>query len=200
VKNPAIDGRAVNFAEAGADLAMIIGQADRAIALHPDLELVLVQAVDGDLQCPAGEADLTLFEERLTELLTLLTSGLPRARIFLVNQDPHAPRKEAEMLTIAERRQLGGTGPCAFLGPEGQIVPRELARLQHIIARYAERLASVCDAFERCEHHPQAFRFSADRELRAPDLNHASIKGLAHHAELAWRALLQTGLVPRPKQ
>lgn len=195
-ENPGVKDRAYNLAQAGADLNMIRTQAETLIADVPDVELVLLQAVDNDIQCPASQADLTSFEEGLTDLLDGMTAGLPRARIFLTNQDPTAPSKEAKMFTLAERRTFGGTGPCAFLDPAGRIVPQELSRLQRILGSYVDRLAAVCERYPRCAHDPAAFRFRADRSLRAPDLNHASVSGLALNAELAWQALRRTGLVP----
>ena len=195
-ENPAVEDRAYNLAQAGADLSKIRAQAETLIADVPDVELVLVQAVDGDMRCPASEADLSFFENELTGVLDRLMTGLPRARIFLTNQDPTAPAKEARMLTRAGRQLLGGTGPCAFFDLTGRIVPRELTRLQRVITGYVERLGAVCDRYPRCAHDPAAFRFRADRSLRSPDLNHASVKGLALNAALAWKALGRTGLVP----
>jgi hypothetical protein len=194
--NKAIEGHANNLAEGGADLAKIHEQAKAAVALDPAPQLVLVQAIDNDLACPAGDAELKRFEDQLTQVLTTLSDGLPASRFFFTVQDSSSPSKEAKTLTVAERKQFGGEGPCAIFDPEGRVVPAEIKRLEAIIARYDERLAAVCERFERCHHDPALFTYAGRREYRAPDLNHDSVAGLAHNAEAAWSALQKAGLVP----
>ena len=153
-------------------------------------------AVDNDLVCPAGDAELKFFEDELTQLLTTLSERLPGSRFFLTTQDSSAPSKEAVSLSLEERRESGGSGPCAFLDLEGRVVPRELHRAEAIIARYVERLAQVCERFERCYHDPAVFKLVPKPEFRTPDLNHDSVAGLAHNAEVAWSALRKAELVP----
>ncbi len=192
----AIEGHAANLAEAGSDLSAINEQAATAVELDPAPELVLVQAIDGDLVCPADDSDLRVFEDQLTQLLTTLSEGLPGSRFFLTMQDSSAPSTDAAMLTQEERARLGGTGPCAIFDPDGQVVPAEVERLEAIIARYNDRLSEVCDRFERCWSDPAVFRYPENRDFVAPDLNHYSVAGLAHRAEVAWFALSRAGLVP----
>ena len=40
------------------------------------------------------------------------------------------------------------------------------------------------------------FRYPQNRDFLAPDLNHYSVAGLGHRAEVAWSALVRAGLVP----
>jgi hypothetical protein len=194
--NEAIKGHAYNLAQGGANLSVINAQAEAAVELDPAPELVLVQAIDNDLVCPAGDPELQMFEDELTQLLTTLSEGLPGSRFFLTTQDSSAPSKEAATLSREERQQSGGTGPCAIFDSDGRVVPAEVRRLEEIIARYTDRLSEVCDRFERCYHDPAVFEFVAKREFRTPDLNHDSVAGLANNADVAWSALRQGGLVP----
>src|SRR4051812_17085364 len=72
-ENDAIDGNAHNLATVGADLPQIYEQAKAAVDLEPAPELVLVQAVDNDVRCPADDSDLDAFDLQLTRVLTTLT-------------------------------------------------------------------------------------------------------------------------------
>jgi hypothetical protein len=195
-QNPVVEGHTHNLAQGGADLSRIYEQALAAVKLDPAPELVLVQAIDNDITCPADDGDLQSFEDQLTRLLTTLTQGLPTSQIFLTVQDSTAPSTDAAMLTAAERAQLGGTGPCAIFDANGEVVTKEVERLEGIIASYDERLTQVCDTFDRCHHDPDAFRYPDNRAFVAPDLNHYSVAGNAYRAEAAWTALQRTGLIP----
>jgi hypothetical protein len=194
--NDAIEGNAHNLAQNGADLPLIYEQAKAAINLEPAPELVLVQAIDNDIRCPAQDADLEAFDVALTRVLTTLTEGLPGSQVFLVMQDSAGPPKYAAVLTPEDRASLGGTGPCVMFDPDGRIVPEEIERLTSIVTRYDDRLASVCDQFERCHSDPAAFREVEERNLLAPDLNHLSVEGHARNADAAWSALARAGLIP----
>jgi hypothetical protein len=195
-ENEAVEGNASNLAQGGADLGRIYEQALTAVTLDPAPELILVQAIDNDLRCPVEDGDLDAFEMQLTRVLTTLTDGLPNSQVFLTTQDSSTPSAEAAILTTEERARQGGTGPCAIFDPQGRIVPEEIDRLEASIARYADRLATVCERFEQCHHDPAVFQPVDRREQIAPDLNHRSIAGLAIEAEAAWKALRRAGLIP----
>ena len=47
-------------------------------------------------------------------------------------------------LATWQRQQFGGIGPCSFLDSRGQLVPKELARLETIIHGYEAQLAAGC--------------------------------------------------------
>lgn len=107
------------------------------------------------------------------------------------------PRHYAESLTPAQRRQFGGTGPCAFLDRKGTIVARELVRLTSIIRGYERAAEAACAKFEQCTYDGGAFASVVDRPGDfGPDLNHLSIEGHARTAEVAWRTLHDLGLMP----
>jgi hypothetical protein len=115
-----------------------------------------------------------------------LDEGLPSSRLFVVSQFG-SPATYAKALTPAQRVSAGGTGPCAFLDPRGQIVPKELARLEGIIHQYEARLKAGCLKVSRCRYDQAAFGDSVERpQYIAPDLNHFSIKGHAQAAKVAW--------------
>lgn len=195
-KNPRIEGNNVNLAQAGANLEALQAQAAEAVRLRPAPELVLVQIMDNDMVCPATRRDYRRFTSGFVAALETLAEGLPRARIFVVSQFG-SPATYLETLRPEERVQSGGTGPCAFLGPDGAVVPRELERLERIIRNYEARLESGCEEFAQCTYDEGAFgRIRDRREYLSSDLNHLSVRGHAKAAEVAWRAMRKAGLVP----
>ena len=129
--HPQIAGNVTNAAEPGAPIARIEQQAiSVASAHHPDL--LLVQALDGDLVCPATQTDVRSYGQAVASLrLESVGETLPTTRVFIVTQYG-SPRTYAESLTPAQRSALGadmGTGPCAFLDAEGRLVPKEVSHL-----------------------------------------------------------------------
>lgn len=59
VRNPQIGGHVTNAAQGGASISDIEQQAIEVAEAHPDL--LLVQAIDGDLTCPATPADVIAY-------------------------------------------------------------------------------------------------------------------------------------------
>lgn len=199
-EHPQIAGHVTNAAQGGATIAVIEQQAKSVAATHPDL--LLVQAIDNDLTCPATPADVRAYGRGVASLLDAVASWSPSTRVFLVSQYG-SPRTYLESLTLTQRRQLaadmGPAGPCVFVDRDGTLVPKEARRLERIITAYERVQAQVCDAHARCDHDHGAFSEAIERPGDyTDDLNHLSIQGHARAAELAWRALQRDGLVPGP--
>ena len=129
-QNPAIEGNVTNLATSAATIPDVHDlQVEGLLDLDPAPELVLVQVVDADMVCPATEGDFRRFETDLTALLQRIADGLPEARVFIPSYYAD-PATYVEALTRSERRQVGGTGPCAIIDPRGRVVAAELARLE----------------------------------------------------------------------
>lgn len=198
-QHPAIDGHVQNYAEPSATIQQINIQAQEAAPTQPDL--VLVQAIDADIACPATDTDYEQFGEGVTAVLDTFAEQSPSTRVFFVSQFG-SPKTYAAALTAQQRREygarMGGPGPCAFLDATGEVVPRELDRLEKIIRAYEQQMAEVCDARDTCAHDHGAFSEAVDRPGDyTDDLDHLSLQGHARAAQLAWRALQEDGLVPR---
>lgn len=197
-QNPEIEGRAFNYAEPGATIAMIDQQASLAVEESPDL--VLIQTLDADITCPAAEADLQAFGDGLSAVLDTLAEGSPATRVFIVSQYG-SPETYANSLTAEQRRALGsrmgGAGPCAFVDQQGNLVRKEVDRLEGIIVAYEKQLAEVCESHANCAHDQGAFSEAVERPGDfTDDLDHLSIQGHARAAKLAWAALQDVGLIP----
>jgi hypothetical protein len=190
--HPQIKDHAVSLSRGGATVSDVLGQADQAVARRPSRPLIVIQVVDNDIACPATTQDYTTFQATFESVLKTLTDGLPTARVFVVSHYGR-PANDVRTLTAEQRVQEGGTGPCAFLDPQGRLVPRELDRLDRIILRYDEALRAGCGKFTACQYDDGAFRAAPSRpELTSPiDLNHFSIAGHAEAAAVAWQAMAQ---------
>ena len=141
-----------------------------------------MQVVDADMVCPAAEGDFRRFETDLTTLLQRVADGLPEAQVFIPSYYAD-PATYVEALTRSERRQVGGTGPCAIIDPRGRVVAAELARLERIVVGYNDAIESACASADRCTYDGGAFtRVRLQRQDIGGDLEHISTAG---HAEAA---------------
>jgi hypothetical protein len=203
-KNPAINGHNYNLAQQSATVDDLLIQARQAVTLTPKPGLFLVQIMDADMVCPATPGDYAAFRSKLITALGVLARGAPHALIFVVSQWG-SPATTWQALRPAQRQQFvagdqggGGTGPCAFIDPRGQLVPTEAARLDTIIHGYEAQLAAGCQRVPRCTYDGGAFGRQVDKNAYiSEDLNHFSVRGAAAAAAVAWAAMQQRGVIPR---
>ena len=194
-KNPAIEGHNVNLAHGSATVRDLVLQAERAVAMEPKPELIIIQIMDADMVCPAKSRDYSAFRATFVSALEVLARGAPDSKVFVVSQ--FGSPSNWRMLRPAERMRVGGTGPCAFLDPQGRPVPKELARLERIIHGYEAQLEAGCKLIPQCRYDGGAFgRIVDKRAYWSSDLNHFSIKGHAKAAAVAWAAMQRAGVVP----
>jgi hypothetical protein len=198
-RNPQIRDHVFNYARSSASIWAIASQAEQAGAEHPDL--VLVQAIDADIVCPASKTDYEDFGDGVAAVLDTIASESPSARVFFTTQYG-SPATYVESLTPAQRRELGsrmgGPGPCAFVDEDGQTVRKEIDRLEEIIVGYEQRIAEVCDAYTNCTYDHGAFSNVVDQPGDyTDDLDHLSIQGHARAAKVAYAALQDVGLIPK---
>jgi lysophospholipase L1-like esterase len=188
-RNPAIKGHNENYAEAGADVNALAGQADRLLARHAKPALILIQIMDNDLICPVNTGALSSFRRQLTAIVKKLARGAPYSREFVVSQIGSVDTY-AKALTREERASQGGSGPCAFMTPTGDIPPRKVARAEKAIHAYEAALKAACGTVRQCTYDGGAVGQIVDRrEYYGPDLNHLTIEGHAKLAAAAWAAM-----------
>jgi hypothetical protein len=88
-------------------------------------------------------------------------------------------------------------GPCAFVDPEGRLVPEELDRLDRIIEAYEAQVVRACRRVPGCTDDGGAFARQVDRrEDISPDLAHLTVRGQARAAAVAWAAMRRRGVLP----
>lgn len=195
-RNPAIKGHNVNLAHGSATVQDLLVMAREVVSLEAKPDLVLIQIMDADMVCPATERDYAAFRATFISALKVLSRGAPQSRAFVVSQ--FGSPSNWRMLSPAERRSVGGTGPCDFLDPSGRLVPTKLARLERIIHGYEAQLRAACARVPPCRYDGGAFgRIVDKREYFSSDLNHFSVQGHAKAAAVAWAALKRVGIIPR---
>jgi hypothetical protein len=196
-RNPAIEGHNLSYSEAGAGIDQVAAQADRLLANDPDTDLILIQVMDNDLTCPLDRAALSDFRTKLTATLKKLARGAPSSSQFVVSQFGSV-RTYARSLTRDERASQGGTGPCDFMTPTGDIAPEKVRRLENAIHAYEGALEAACNDVRPCTYDGGAFGRIVDRrEYLSSDLNHLSVEGHANAAAVAWAAMRRARVLPR---
>jgi len=193
--HPAIAGHAVNFGTGGADVESLAGQAEGLIAQDPQPELVLIATLDADIACPATQGDFAAYGEAIGKVLEDLSTKMPGSRFFITTQIS-TPSRDATVYSRSERARVGGTGPCAFLDPEGNVVPTELRRLEAAIAGFKTQLTKACSRTDRCSTDQTGRGWSIRRSDYSDDLNHLDLSGQARWAEYVWGLLQEATLVP----
>lgn len=193
-EHPDIEGHAVNLGEASADVTALAVQAQTLIAQDPQPELVLIATLDADLTCPASQDELDAYGENLRDVLQGLSEEMPASRFFITSQTS-TPRQDAQIYSQQERASLGGTGPCAFIDPDGDVVPKELERLEDAIGGYKEQMTAACAQTDRCSTDQSGTGWKMQAEY-SDDLNHLNLEGQARWAEHVWDLLGEAQLVP----
>ena len=193
-EHPEIEGHAVNLGQASADVTSLAAQAQAMIGEEPQPELVLIATLDADITCPASQDDLDTYGESLGDVLQGLSEEMPASRFFITSQIS-TPRQDAEIYSQQERASLGGTGPCAFIDPDGDVVPEELERLEGAIAAYKDEVSAACSQTDRCTTDQSGAGWTMQAEY-SDDLNHLNLEGQAGWAEHVWGLLGDAELVP----
>jgi len=189
--NPAIKGHNFNLARDGARVLDLVDEAQFAVTIKPKPELVLIQIMDNDIVCPAIAQDYAAFRATFVRALGVLAKGVPNARIFVVSQYG-SPATYVEVIKdIPEARApLTGTGPCDLFDASGGINDEHVAVLDNVVHGYEEQLAAGCARFVHCRYDGGAFGRAVDAfEDLSSDWNHASIRGHAKAAAVAWSAI-----------
>ena len=143
----------------------------------------------------AGPAELATFGTTFRTALDTLAKAAPESRWFVVSQFG-SPTTYVKALTRAQRKSLGGTGPCDLLDPAGRVMPGPIAKLEKAIHGYESELRVACKRFTQCRYDGGAFGRTVDKaEYVSSDTAHFSIMGHAKAAAVAWAAMRRAGLV-----
>jgi hypothetical protein len=190
--NPAIRGRNRNLARDGARVYHLVDQAARAVALRPKPELVVIQILDNDIRCDGTDrANHRQFRATFVEVLSMLSRGLPNARIYVVSSWGRPATFVEVIKDIPEARaHLIGTGPCHMFDSEGRVVPERVAYLTRVIEGYEAQLRAGCARFVHCRWDGGALSRLVDtRADLSSDWGHPSIHGHMRIAEHAWNGI-----------
>jgi hypothetical protein len=191
--NPAIRGHNANLARDGATIHDLLSQSASAVGLRPKPQLVVIQILDNDIRCDGRDpSNYRPFRASFIDALSILSRGLPNARIYVVSQ-PGRPATYAEAIKdIPEARaEFTGDGPCDLFDTAGDIVPAHVAYLTSVIEQYEARLKSGCARFVHCRWDGGALsRYVDDLAGLSPvDWGHLSVEGHKRVAEYAWSGI-----------
>ena len=106
-KNPAIKRHNFNLARGSASVHVLVRQAERAVALEPKPDLVVIQIMDQDIVCPATSRDYAAFRSTFVSALELLAQGAPESSFFVVSQfgSPSSTLEDAQPCRTEEIRR-----------------------------------------------------------------------------------------------
>ena len=190
--NPAIKGHNANLAKDGGTIDDLVVQVRRATELEPKPQLVVIQILDNDITCDGSDRKrYAPFGRKFAGALRQLSSRDPGVRIFVVSQYGRPERffdavKDDPLATA----KYSEPGPCGAF-EDGTMVPEHIAYLTKVVEAYEDQEATAWKRFAGCYFSRSALRDAVDsRERMAPDLDHLSIAGHQHAAEVAWPALV----------
>ena len=190
--NPAISGHNVNLARDGSDVQSLITQAQAAVQLDPQPDLVLVQTVDNDMRCDGRDDEfLPTYGARLDQALQVIEDGDPNAKVFVISQ-PGSVESYTNAVKdnlVAVHSQSGG-GPCDVFDRAGNILAAGEASLESVLQRFFAMIASQCARHPNCR-----FDQARDHQLAivsadiTPDSNHYTVSGQHKVAAAVWDAM-----------
>jgi len=112
--NPKIRGHNANWAKDGAASADLLGQAQAALSTKPDLVVV---AIGGNDFCIDHDTAVATFRGRIARALTVLSRGLPNARIFVTSVAFSSQALQAIATIPAAREASSPGGECSRRSP-----------------------------------------------------------------------------------
>jgi lysophospholipase L1-like esterase len=186
--NPKIRNRNANWAKDGAAAADMLIQAQSALSTKPDLVVI---AVGGNDFCIDHVTPIATFRAQLARALTVLSHGLPNARLFVASVAFSSQALQA-IAAIPEARQANSPGgECdPHWDANGNPDPAQLAAIDQLLTRYDGVLAAVCAQFVHCRYDGGALtKLIADPTDFSSDWGHPSVTGLAKLAETEWTVL-----------
>jgi lysophospholipase L1-like esterase len=179
--NPAIKGKSYNLAEGGAvDLRP---QAKQAVAKRVNYVTILV----GEIDTCRGTATAKI-GSMLDSTLRILTSGLPKAHVFVASTRDLA----RQIRVLGQNKDLRGFAIC---GTQVGASAAELAPLHQRFAATNKTLGQVCARYQQCRFDGGAvFKMPlTSADISSSDNYHLSTKGQHKLAEVTWKATFSFG-------
>jgi hypothetical protein len=193
VAAPAITGRNFNDAVSGADMADLNAQVRAAVAQGAQYVTILMGANDVCASNEAGVTDPDVFEQQFRTAMSMLSAGLPNARIYVVSI-PRVYRLWSVLRGSASARFTWTLfGICqSMLANPGSTAPADEQRRLRVDAKNAEfnvRLSEVCAEYVHCRFDNNTvfnYPFTATH-VSSRDYFHPSITGQAVLSAETWR-------------
>jgi lysophospholipase L1-like esterase len=190
--NPAIRGRAHNYAQSGGTVADLAGQARRAVGAKVAYVTILIGANDACRRQIGEMTSTTAFDSQLRAGLAVLRAGLPKAHVLLLSiPDVYRVWQVAHTSRLA--REIWKLGVCpSLLANPASTAPADTQRRQQFrdrIDAYDRELAAACTWYgARCRYDGGAvhgYPFSLDT-LSALDYFHPNSVGQQQLAQVSY--------------
>lgn len=192
-EHPALEGNSYNLSANGADIDQLLGQAAALSTVDGPLpDLVLVQAIDGDMRCDGSDpANARRFARKFEQLVRTVRRGNDGVAIFVVDQWG-TPDGWARAVSDVEGLVLGntGSGPCDLFDGKGRVRAAGVDGIRRISRLYYDAMTETCRTTPRCwTDGGAAGTMPVTPDLLGADYNHLSVAGHAALAETIWDAL-----------
>ncbi len=186
--SPKIRSHSANWAKDGAAAADMLNEARSALSTKPDFVVI---AVGGNDFCLGHDTPLATFRVQLARALTVLSHGLPNARLFVASVAFSSQSFQAIAAIPVAREANSPGGECdPHWDTNGNPDPKQLAFIDQLLAQYDGALATVCARFIHCRYDGGALtKLVADPTDFSSDWGHPSVTGLAKFAAAEWAVL-----------
>lgn len=197
--NPRISGHRSNLSTDAVLPYLTTSQVGQAVAMAPPPDLVLMQVLDYDINCPATTDDTNAARAGMLQALQTLHAGAPNTRIFVLSMFGSATTLPQAM-TPDQRRTFGQATSdygCTTVTPAGELIQPNIARFEQSTHAYEAAIKAACAQVPLCVWDDGAFGNAVERpEDIAPSFTNLTVAGQAHAADVAWTALQKAGLIP----
>jgi lysophospholipase L1-like esterase len=190
--NPAITGHAFNDAASGARMSDLSAQMSKAVSQRVQYVTVLMGANDACTSSVSGMTSVATFEAQFSAAMKTVTSGLPRAKVFVASIPNVYHLWEIFKDDFVARTVWSLFGVCQSLladplSTDQDDVARRQAFYDRIVA-YNQVLGEVCGQFQKCLFDGNAV-FGAEfttADVTTRDYFHPSVSGQAKLAATTW--------------
>jgi lysophospholipase L1-like esterase len=191
---PAIEGHRYNDAVSGAKMADLLPQVERANSQNVAYVTILIGANDVCTRVEASMTPVATFRQQFETAIQTLSSGSPRARIFVAGI-PNIYR----LWRIFKDNLLARTTWSLFdicqslLDNPRSDDPEDIARRERVRERIIalnQQLLEVCELYIHCRFDGSvvySFRFMAE-DVSKRDYFHLSLEGQRELAAITWTA------------
>jgi lysophospholipase L1-like esterase len=192
--NSAITGHAHNDASGGAKMAQLNGQMSTAVSQRVQYVTVLMGGNDVCTSTLSGMTSVSTFQAQFTAAMQTITTGLPRAKVFVASIPNIYHLWEIFKDNFAARTVWSLFGVCqSLLADPLSTDPDDVARRQAVyqrVAAFNTVLGQVCAQYQKCRFDGNAV-FDATfttADITARDFFHPSVSGQAKLAAVTWAA------------
>jgi hypothetical protein len=169
----------------------LAGEAQAALASVPTPALIIVQTIDGDIQCDGTDAaNVVRFGATLTSVLKSLAAASPESKILVVGQLGRPSPTFVTTLVAKDptvKADLTGSGMCDFYDEQGRLNTDNFRTLTTIIDSYEAEQARVCSTIANCQTDGGVRAAYTDTlENFSSDWNHLNVRLQAQEAMIIW--------------